>query len=166
MTQSDKPCVGGEGVVVGGQMQRKMYKVRDQLRVNTTWMDGKVVFLATEKGQNTSQQHNLNLFVFTSNSSMSACFTVTGSSWLIMSDIIVRLLRTTPSSAFSFVTWNRLSTGGITLCEDKYWFHKCWRKWEVNRRRPEAWGMRQCFSQKRDSMCKKRVINRSKMLFK
>lgn len=81
------------------------------------------------------------LCVFTSSSSMSACFTVTGSSWLIKSDIIVRLLRTTPSSAFSFFTWNInstywINTGTVTRWkeeEGKYWFYKGWKRKRIKK---------------------------------
>lgn len=42
MTQSDKECVGGGGL--SGQMQYKMYKVGDQLRVTQhDWME--MIFL-------------------------------------------------------------------------------------------------------------------------
>lgn len=79
--------------------------------------------------------------VFTSSSSMSACFTVTGSSWLIKSDIIVRLLRTTPSSAFSFFTWNInstywINTGTVTRWKEeggKYWFYKGWKRKRIKK---------------------------------
>lgn len=84
--------------------------------------------------------------LFTSSSSMSACFTVTGSSWLIMSDIIVRLLRTTPSSVFSIFTWNInniswINTAIISLCKGKCWFHKCRSaKWiEKHRYKKKLW---------------------------
>lgn len=40
-------------------------------------------------------------------SSVSECLAVAGSSWDIISDITVRLPRTTPRSVFNFLTWNR-----------------------------------------------------------
>lgn len=62
---------------------------------------------------------------FTSSSSMSACFTVMGSSWLIMSDIVLRLLLTTPRSVFSLCTYiSGIFMLGCSLYEGK---HDDWR---------------------------------------
>lgn len=70
---------------------------------------------------------------------MSACFTVTGSSWLIMSDIMVRLFRTTPSSVFSFFTCN-INIIKSTNTASKYYI-RGWRPSELtNRYKKELWG--------------------------